>query len=125
MTDKKILIVEDEVDFAEMLQFSLSMIGYEVNIALDAYQGNKELVNNNFDLIVMDLGLPVGDGFSLLERLKNLQKKSKIPVVILTGKMITEDIINKARKYKVSAIFTKPYDRKKFLSKVKSLLQPV
>ncbi len=121
MADKKILIVEDEEDFAEMLQLSLNTIGYEVNVAFDAYQGNKELVNNNFDLVVMDLGLPVADGFTLLERMKSIPEKSKIPVVLLTGRMVNEDVINKARKYKISAIFTKPYDREKFFNKVKSL----
>ena len=43
---KKILIVEDEIDFAEMVQTRLEMEGYDVTIAIDAYEGNKEVMNN-------------------------------------------------------------------------------
>ncbi len=122
MNNKKILIIEDEKDFAEILQLRLNMIGYEVEIALDAYEGNKQLVNKDFDLIITDLSLPVGDGFSLLEKIKKIPDKSHIPVVIVTGQVIDEELINKARKNKVSAVFPKPHDPRKFLSKIKSLV---
>lgn len=118
---KKILIVEDEVDYAEMVKMRLELAGYEVAIAEDAYQGNKAVINENYDLIILDLSMPIGGGFSLLERIRGMELKSSVPVVILTGKTIDDEIIQQAKQFNVSAIFTKPYDSEKFLGKIKSL----
>jgi len=118
---KKILIVEDEIDYAEMVKMRLELAGYEVAIAEDAYQGNKAVINDVYDLIILDLSMPVGGGFSLLERIRNMESISSVPVVILTGKTIDDEIIEQAKQFNVSAIFTKPYDSEKFLGKIKSL----
>ena len=122
METKKILIVEDEIDFAEMVQTRLEMEGYEVTIATDAYEGNKEVMNNEPALIILDLNMPVGGGFPLLKRLRELPGKSHIPVVILTGRVVDEEVIRKAETFDVAAIFTKPYDKDKFMKKIKSIV---
>jgi len=62
MAEKKILIVEDEIEFAEMVKVRLEGAGYSADIALDAYEGNKSIMNTNYDLIVLDLAMPVGNG---------------------------------------------------------------
>ena len=102
---KKILIIDDDIELAELIKARLELTGYSSKIAGDAYEGNKEIINNNYDLIILDLGLPVGEGFELLKRIKNIPKKSNIPVIILTAKTIDMHIIEKANKYHIAAIF--------------------
>jgi DNA-binding response OmpR family regulator len=119
---KKILIVEDERDFAKMVKMRLESVGYEVAFAIDAYQGTQAVVRNNYDLIILDLMLPAGGGFAVLERIRNMPSKTMIPVVIVTGKTINDEDRSKAEAGDVSAIFTKPYENKEFLRKIKSLV---
>jgi CheY-like chemotaxis protein len=110
-TKKKILIVEDELDFAKMVKLRLLSVGYEVQI-----------VRNDYDLIILDLMMPAGGGYSLLDRIRKIPSKTMIPVVILTGKTISNEDREKAQEYNVSAIFSKPYDSTEFLETLKSLV---
>jgi len=119
---KKILIVEDETDFAKIVRMRLESVGYAVSVAVDAYQGTQMIVKNDYDLVILDLGLPAGGGFALLERIRNMPAKSAIPVVILTGKTIDDEIRAKAKANDVAAIFSKPYDSKEFVRKLKSIV---
>jgi DNA-binding response OmpR family regulator len=121
-TKKKILIVEDELDFAKMVKLRLLSVGYEVQIAGDAYTGTQEIVRNDYDLIILDLMMPAGGGYSLLDRIRKIPSKTMIPVVILTGKTISNEDREKAQEYNVSAIFSKPYDSTEFLETLKSLV---
>jgi DNA-binding response OmpR family regulator len=118
---KKILIVEDELDFAAMVKLRLELTGYDVSIAEDADNGLQKVMDEKFDLIVLDLMIPAGGGFSLLERIKDLPDKASIPVVVLTGKTIDADVKALIGAYRVAGLFTKPYDSVKFVAKIKSL----
>ena len=122
MEKKKILIVEDEIEFAEMVKVRLEGAGYSANIATDAYEGNKEIMNTDYDLIVLDLAMPVGSGLELLEHVREHPNKAEIPVVIVTGKLVDDYVLDKAKALNVSAIFTKPYDSELFIEKVTSLV---
>ena len=95
--------------------------GYEVSVAVDAYQGTQMIVHGDFDLVILDLMIPAGGGFALLERIRNMPAKST-PVVILTGKKIDDEIRARAEANDVAVIFTKPYDSKQFLRRIKSLV---
>lgn len=88
---KKILIVEDENDFAKIVKMRLESEGYEVSIAEDAYQGTHEALKGDHDLIILDLKMPAGGGFSILERIRNLPAKASVPVAILTSSDLDED----------------------------------
>ena len=119
---KKILVVEDEIGFAKMVKLRLQSVGYDVTIAGDAYTGTQEIIKNNFDLIILDLMMPAGGGFSLLERIRKIPAKADIPVLILTGKTIDLEIRSKAEELSVAAIFTKPYDSTEFVEQIKSIV---
>ncbi len=119
---KRILVVEDEIEFAELVKARLEMTGYLVSIAVDAYGGTQAILKEEFDLIVLDLMMPAGGGLSILERMHQFPRKSTVPVVILTGKPIDDELSAKLSNLKVSAIFIKPYDTTKFLARIKSLL---
>ena len=119
---KKILIVEDEIDFAKMVKLRLQAVGYDVHIAGDAYTGTQEIIRNDYDLIILDLMMPAGGGFSLLERIRKIPSKTLVPVVIVTGKTINSEDRQKADEYDVAAIFSKPYDSTEFVETLKSLV---
>jgi len=121
---KKILLVEDELDFAKMVKIRLESLGYEVSIAGDAYSGTQAIIKSTPDLIILDLMMPAGGGFSILERIRSIPAKATIPVVILTGKTIDDALKEQAETYGVSAIFSKPYDSVQFVQKIKALLMP-
>jgi DNA-binding response OmpR family regulator len=119
---KRILIVEDELGFAKMVKLRLESVGYAVTIAGDAYTGTQEIVKNAFDLIILDLMMPAGGGFSLLERIRRIPSKATIPVLIVTGKTVDDEVKRLASEYDVSEIFTKPYNSAVFVDKINSLL---
>ncbi len=119
---KKILIVEDEPVFAEIVKYRLRAEGYSVSVALDAYSGTQQIVKGAPDLIVLDLMMPAGGGFSILERVRNIPSKGDIRVVIFRGKTVDEEITRKVKKLGVAAIFAKPNMPDDFTSTIKSLL---
>lgn len=121
---KKVLVVEDEPSFARMVGLRLESVGYEVHIAADAYTGTREILQGDYQLMILDLMMPAGGGFAILERIQKFPSKCTIPVVIVTGKTIDDEVKSNVDKYNVSAIFTKPYDSKSFIRRIKSLVPP-
>jgi len=122
LPEKQILVVEDEPEFAELVKARLEMAGYVVSIAWDAYAGTQAILKKEFDLIILDLMMPAGGGLAILERIQNFPGKLHIPVVILTGKVIDNELKAHLSELNVSAIFAKPYNSIEFLSKIQSLL---
>jgi DNA-binding response OmpR family regulator len=124
MSEKKqIIIIEDEIQFAKMVKLRLESEGYNVHIATDAYAGTQEILKKNFDLIILDLMMPAGGGFSILERINKFPGKSIIPVIILTGKNLDNQVREQAEAHHVAAIFHKPYDNQEFVGLIHSLLR--
>ena len=119
---KNVIIVEDEMDFAKMVKIRLESEGYAVSVAGDAYFGTQEIIKRRPDLIILDLMMPAGGGFALLERIRNIPSTASIPVVILTGKVIDEEVRNRAKLFGVSAIFIKPYENVEFLETIRTLV---
>ena len=119
---KRILIIEDEPAFAKMVKLRLQSAGFDVSIAADAYHGIMEVLKGNPDLVVLDLKMPAGGGFGILERMRGVPSKAMLPVVILTGIIIDAGTRAKAEAYDVAAVFTKPYESKQFISKIRSLI---
>lgn len=86
MVKKKILIVDDDPDVRLSLQLRLSANEYDVISASDGVASIAEARKHVPDLMILDLGLPAGDGFSVLERLRVNGKLSSIPVIVLSGR---------------------------------------
>ena len=119
---RKILVVEDEVQFARMIAIRLQSEGFDVNVSTDAYGGTQEAIRNTPDLIILDLMMPAGGGFSMLERINKIPKTSTIPVIILTGRNIVQNIKKTAAKYGIRKILKKPYDKDELLGAINSLI---
>jgi CheY-like chemotaxis protein len=81
----KILLVDDDVDFVEATKIVLESKPYEVIVAHEGSEGLQKARKENPDLILLDIIMPVKDGFSAAEQLKKDPQLSKIPVVMLTS----------------------------------------
>ena len=118
---KKILIVEDEADAARVLVKRLETNGFDVVVAVDAYQGTAFINNEHPDLVILDLMLPAGGGLSVLKNIKGRPKVAYIPIVILTG-MKDGDIKKEVIDSGVDAYLEKPYDADILISTINKIL---
>lgn len=118
MNGKKILIVDDDKDLLRGLNFRLRANGYETVIATDGYSAMSVAQKEKPDLIILDIGLPVGDGFTVMERMGKSHSLALIPIIVLSAR---DSQINKERALKAGAIafFQKPADNDKLLAAIK------
>ena len=85
MGHKRILVVDDDRTVHVYLRGVLGKAGYQVYTAVDALQGSMMARKENPDLVVLDVAMPGGGGPSVLERLRNLQGLSMVPVLVYSG----------------------------------------
>jgi two-component system, OmpR family, response regulator len=115
----KLLLVEDEKNFALVLKDYLSMNGYEVCLAENGEEGLKLFQQEKFDLCIFDVMMPKKDGFSLSKEIKALNKDA--PFLFLTARAIREDII-KGYHFGAEDYIIKPFDSEVLLLKIKAIL---
>lgn len=116
-----ILYVEDNEDNIFMLSRRLKRAGYTVSIARDGSQGIDAAATELPDLILMDLGLPVIDGWEATRRLKASDQTKDIPIIALTAHAMAGDS-EKARECGCDDYDSKPVVLKRLLSKIEALL---
>ena len=116
-----VLIVDDDPDVRLGLQVRLAANDYQLFFAADGVTSIAEARKQNPDLIILDLGLPAGDGFSVLERLKVNEKLSLIPVIVLSGR---DRVGNWDRAIKAGAktFLQKPVPNEKLLAIIRLIL---
>ena len=86
MSDKKrILVVDDEPDFAAIVQTNLEKEGFEVEVAYSGEEGLEKVYANPPDAIVLDIMMPGKDGYAVCKELKSDDKTVDIPVILLTA----------------------------------------
>jgi CheY-like chemotaxis protein len=117
----KILIVEDNELNSEMLSRRLLIKGYKVIAANDGQTGVELAQSDAPDLILMDLSLPVLDGWDATKKIKADPKTSKIPVIVLTAHAMVGDR-EKALKTGCDEYETKPIDFPRLIEKMEKLL---
>jgi DNA-binding response OmpR family regulator len=121
MSQEKILVIDDDPEVRLGLQLRLKANHYDVIFAVDGLASIVEARRHMPDLIILDLGLPAGDGFSVLERLKTNQNLCLIPVIVLSGR---DRHANRERALKAGArfFFQKPVANDRLLSAIRSIL---
>jgi len=122
MPKPRILIVEDELEYAQMVKMRLESAGYEALIATDAYLGTQKILQDHVDLVVLDLNMPMGGGRKVLERIRAIPDKADLPIVILTAAEVDAETTAFAEAHGVDVIFCKPYDPQDFLSTIGDIL---
>ncbi len=120
MADKRILIVEDDLNLGQILKEYLELKGYETDLCRDGEQGVESFKNQQYDLCILDIMMPKKDGFSVAKDIRTLDKKT--PFIFLTAKNLKEDTIEG---FKVGAddYITKPFSMEELLLRLEAIIR--
>jgi DNA-binding response OmpR family regulator len=119
---KRILIVDDERDIVKALMIRLQGAGYDVVTAFDGAQGVFMAHKEKPDLIILDIRMPAGNGFSVAQRLRRSIHTFTIPVIFLTGSP-DKDAEEKAMALGARFYIKKPYDPEELLDAIRRALE--
>jgi DNA-binding response OmpR family regulator len=115
----KILVVDDDVELMGLLQYTLTGAGYDVFSEFDGGQALARIAEQPFDLVILDVNLPVIDGFEVL---KQLRAQSQMPVMMLTVRGAEEDELQ-GLDLGADDYLKKPFSPRMLLARVRSLLR--
>jgi len=121
MTNFKILIVDDDQDLLHGLSIRLKAYGYKVVFAADAISAISAARKEEPDLMILDIGLPCGDGFTVMQRMSTLGGLADIPVIVLTGRDVFANR-EKALGAGARAFLQKPVDNNLLLATIRQTL---
>jgi two-component system alkaline phosphatase synthesis response regulator PhoP len=119
MERPKILIVDDDPDLRRAMKIRLQAKHYDTVHASDSYSAISMAQKERHDLIILDLGLPGGDGFGVLKRLQDADTLSNIPVIVLTARS-PQFNEQKALLAGAAAFFQKPVDNRELLDVIRA-----
>ena len=117
---RKLLIVDDDNEIRELLEFDLAQSGYHVDTASDGMEGLNKALNNYYDIVLLDVMMPKMNGYDVC---KNIRKtKPDLPVLLLTAKGTIDD---KTQGFDCGAddYLVKPFDIQEVLLRVRALLR--
>jgi CheY-like chemotaxis protein len=118
---KKILIADDEIDILKVVTFRLRKSGYEILTAVNGKEALDLIQVKRPDLILLDLRMPLMDGYEVCKRIKHDEELKKIPVILLTASKINE-APEKVRELEADDYLIKPFDPAKLFEKVKKFI---
>ncbi len=116
----RILVVDDELNITELISMALKLDGFEIQTAATARAARQAIVDSAPDLVILDVGLPDEDGFSLVERLS--RDGHRVPVIFLTARDATEE---KIRGLTIGGddYVTKPFSLEELVARVRVVLR--
>jgi two-component system copper resistance phosphate regulon response regulator CusR len=117
---KRILIIEDEVRITSFLEKGLRSSGYTTSVAATGAEGLAMAQTGEFDLVILDIGLPDTDGFAVLEDLR--KRDRALPVIILTARDAVADTVH-GLEGGADDYVTKPFRFEELLARVKARLR--
>ncbi len=117
---KRILIVDDDDEIRELLEFDIAQSGYYVDTAKDGLEGLNKALNNTYDLILLDVMMPKMNGFDVCKNIR--QAKLAVPILMLTAKGTIDD---KTQGFEGGAddYLVKPFDIQEVLLRIRVLLR--
>jgi len=116
---KKILVIEDDSNIAELIRLYVERDGFDVTIAPDGGKGISAFEQVSPDLVLLDIMLPVLDGWGVL---REIRASSKTPVIMLTAKGETFDKVN-GLEMGADDYMTKPFEPKELLARIHAVLR--
>jgi two-component system OmpR family response regulator len=116
----KILLVEDDQNFGDVLRSYLEMHDYDITLATDGEAGFKAFHQGKYDLCIFDVMMPKKDGFTLAAEVRETDKET--PIVFLTAKSMKDDIINGFR-IGADDYITKPFNSEELLYRIQAILK--
>ncbi|MFQ5448590.1 MAG: response regulator transcription factor [Saprospiraceae bacterium] len=119
-TRGKILLVEDDRNFGDVLRSYLEMNDYEVTLADDGIKGAESFNKDKFDLCILDVMMPRKDGFTLGREIR--EKDQNMPIIFLTAKTLKEDVL---QGFKIGAddYISKPFNSEELLFRIGAILK--
>jgi len=122
MAKETILVVDDEEDILELVRYNLAREGYQVICAISGEKALEKAKNENLDLMILDLMLTGIDGLEVARRLKQKEKTSHIPIIMLTAKGEEADIVA-GLELGADDYVTKPFSPRILMARVKAVLR--
>jgi CheY-like chemotaxis protein len=119
---KKVLIIDDDVEMAEMMRETLARHEYEVVLAHDGLRAIEKSHQEKIDLILLDIRMPFFSGFWFCDAFKQKPETKDIPIVIVSALSSPEDI-EKAHRLGAAAYLTKPFRSAELLEVVRQVTQ--
>ena len=119
---ESILIIEDEIDIANLVGFNFERNGYSVDIAHDGHEGLEKILKNQPDLVILDLMLPEIDGYKILKKMQRDTRSHSIPVIMLTAKSQIDDRL-KGLELGADDYITKPFSPKELILRAQAILK--
>jgi DNA-binding response OmpR family regulator len=118
----KVLVAEDDRDFGNILTQYITISGFDVTLGRDGKEAWELFTKDKYDICVLDVMMPEMDGFTLAEKIKEVQPD--VPVIFLTAKSLKEDIV---RGLKIGAddYITKPFDPDVLILRINNILKRV
>jgi DNA-binding response OmpR family regulator len=118
MPKPKILVIDDDPDLVRAMRLRLRANNFDVSTASDGYTAIASAQKERPSLIILDLGLPVGDGFVVLDRLQSSDALAGIPVIVLSAR---DPQTNEERALKAgaAAFFQKPADNDELMNVIR------
>jgi two-component system phosphate regulon response regulator PhoB len=122
MASQRILVVDDEEDLLELINYNLTKEGYRVTCAASGEEAIREAKSSLPDLIVLDLLLPMVDGLSVCKLLKGEPKTQHIPILMLTAKSAESDVVA-GLELGADDYITKPFSPRVLLARIRAVLR--
>ena len=119
---EKILIVDDEPSIIVPVQFLMEQNGYDVMVAFSGEEAMEIITEKKVDLILLDIMLPVIDGFEVCQRVRENPQWNKIKIILLTA-LGSDANVEKGLALGADAYITKPFSNIEIVDKVKELLK--
>ena len=121
MADKKVLVVDDEIHIVHVVTIKLRNNGYDVVSASDGAEAYELACSERPDIVVTDYQMPVMTGLELIEKLRQTQATSDIPVIMLTARSFSVEDRQKER-LRISKCLSKPFSPKELLRDIEDVL---
>lgn len=120
MSKHKILLVEDDQNFGDVLRSYLEMHEYDVTLAKDGLEGLESYNKGQFDLCIFDVMMPKKDGFTLAKEIRD--KDTEMPIIFLTAKTMKDDVL-KGFKIGADDYISKPFNSEELLLRIQAILK--
>jgi len=120
---KKILLVEDEKDIADIIAITLNKNGYQTVVSYDGEDALSKINSDTYDLIVLDLMLPKIEGRLIAEKLREKPSYAHVPVIVMTAHARLKELLESKREFNVAAYLEKPFPISTLLEKIKEVFE--
>lgn len=121
MNKMRILIIDDERDFTEIVSTLLDFHDFQADTASSGQQALEMLAKTKYDLIVSDLMMPAMDGFQVIDKLRNDTRYHDTPIIVLSAKTLTDEERKRLLVNNVSFV-TKPFEPHALVEKITQML---